>query len=68
MRAISALFYFITVSGILKGHDAVTNLVLDETEEYLRDPEDPYKLLNQTRPLGLVVARGTAVCLCTVEL
>ncbi|CBZ51613.1 putative u6 snRNA-associated Sm-like protein [Neospora caninum Liverpool] len=51
------------ITGVLKGHDAVSNLVLDETEEFLRDPEDPYKLLDQTRTLGLIVARGTAVVL-----
>eukprot|EP00921_Rhytidocystis_pertsovi_P023415 GHVQ01037459.1.p1 GENE.GHVQ01037459.1~~GHVQ01037459.1.p1 ORF type:complete len:108 (+),score=13.52 GHVQ01037459.1:328-651(+) len=51
------------VSGLLKGHDSVANLVLDDTEEYLRDREDPYKLLQDSRPLGLVVARGTAVML-----
>eukprot|EP00922_Rhytidocystis_sp_ex-Travisia-forbesii_P042206 GHVS01063079.1.p1 GENE.GHVS01063079.1~~GHVS01063079.1.p1 ORF type:complete len:104 (+),score=9.68 GHVS01063079.1:90-401(+) len=51
------------VSGLLKGHDSVANLVLDDTEEYLRDPDDPYKLLEETRLLGLVVARGTAVML-----
>ena len=27
------------------------------------DPEDPYKLLDETRDLGLVVCRGTAVVL-----
>ncbi|CEM09159.1 unnamed protein product [Vitrella brassicaformis CCMP3155] len=51
------------VTGILKGHDQVCNLVLDDTEEYRRDPDDPFKLLNETRQLGLVVARGTAVML-----
>jgi len=56
------------VKGRLKGHDAVANLVLDDTQEYLRDPDDPYKLLDETRSLGLVVARGTSVMLiCPVE-
>mmetsp|Transcript_81373 Transcript_81373/g.141207 ORF Transcript_81373/g.141207 Transcript_81373/m.141207 type:complete len:100 (-) Transcript_81373:181-480(-) len=56
------------VKGILKGHDAVANLVLDEVQEYLRDPEDPYKVIDETRNLGLVVARGTAVMLiCPVD-
>jgi U6 snRNA-associated Sm-like protein LSm7 len=31
-------------SGILKGFDPLLNLVLDNTIEYLRDPDDPYKL------------------------
>ncbi|GAB1605802.1 U6 snRNA-associated Sm-like protein LSm7 [Argonauta hians] len=49
------------VSGILKGHDPLLNLVLDGTIEYLRDPDDPYKLTEDTRTLGLVVCRGTSV-------
>ena len=48
-------------SGILKGFDPLLNLVLDQTIEYLRDPDDPYKLTEDTRQLGLVVCRGTAV-------
>ncbi|XP_065200170.1 U6 snRNA-associated Sm-like protein LSm7 [Planococcus citri] len=51
------------VSGILKGYDPLVNLVLDNTTEYLRDPEDLFKLSNDTRQLGLVVCRGTAVIL-----
>ena len=35
---------------------------------YSRDPDDPYKLTEDTRPLGLVVCRGTAVVLiCPVD-
>lgn len=30
---------------------------------FLLDPEDPYKLTNEKRYLGLVVCRGTAVML-----
>merc|ERR1711881_243402 len=56
------------VKGILKGHDTVANLVLDDVQEYLRDPEDPYKVIDETRSLGLVVARGTSVMLiCPVD-
>uniref|UniRef100_A0A0G4FPJ0 Sm domain-containing protein n=1 Tax=Chromera velia CCMP2878 TaxID=1169474 RepID=A0A0G4FPJ0_9ALVE len=51
------------VKGTLKGSDQVVNLVLDDAEEYLRDPENPYKTLDETRKLGLVVARGTSVML-----
>lgn len=51
------------VTGVLKGHDKLLNLVLDDTKEYLKDPEDPYKLLDKTRPLGLTVCRGTTVML-----
>ena len=43
------------VVGILKGYDALLNLVLDETREYLKDPDDPYRLLDETRSLGLTV-------------
>lgn len=37
------------------------NLVLDDTIEFLRDPDDLLKITDETRNLGLVVARGTAV-------
>jgi len=50
-------------SGVLKGYDPLLNLVIDGTTEYLRDPDDPYKLTDDTRHLGLVVCRGTAVVL-----
>ncbi|KAL8442912.1 hypothetical protein Emag_006197 [Eimeria magna] len=51
------------VEGTLKGHDAVCNLVLDDTEEFMRDPEDTSRLLESTRSLGLIVARGSAIVL-----
>lgn len=51
------------VMGSLKGYDPLVNLVLDDAVEYLRDPEDPYRLTGQTRKLGLVVCRGSAVML-----
>ncbi|XP_033710756.1 U6 snRNA-associated Sm-like protein LSm7 isoform X2 [Tursiops truncatus] len=51
------------VSGILKGFDPLLNLVLDGTIEYMRDPDDQYKLTEDTRQLGLVVCRGTSVVL-----
>ncbi|RIA93000.1 hypothetical protein C1645_796679 [Glomus cerebriforme] len=50
------------VIGSLKGHDPLLNLVLDDTEEFLRDPDDN-RLLNDTRSLGLIVCRGPAVIL-----
>lgn len=31
------------------------------------DPEDPYRLTDETRPLGLLVCRGTAVMLVSPE-
>ena len=49
------------VVGVLKGYDALLNLVLDDTKEFLKDPDDPYKLLDETRSLGLTVSRGTSV-------
>ncbi|ODM95136.1 U6 snRNA-associated Sm-like protein LSm7 [Orchesella cincta] len=50
-------------SGVLKGYDPLLNLVLDDTIEYLRDPDDPMKLTDDRRSLGLVVCRGTSVML-----
>ncbi|XP_033116744.1 U6 snRNA-associated Sm-like protein LSm7 isoform X1 [Anneissia japonica] len=56
------------VSGLLKGYDPLLNLVLDDATEFLRDPDDPYKLTEDTRLLGLVVCRGTSVVLiCPAE-
>lgn len=51
------------VVGVLKGYDALLNLVLDDTKEFLKDPDDPYRLLDETRTLGLTVNRGTSVML-----
>ena len=42
---------------MLKGYDALLNLVLDDTKEFLKDPDDLYKLLDETRSLGLTVSR-----------
>uniref|UniRef100_A0A8C3IBD2 LSM7 homolog, U6 small nuclear RNA and mRNA degradation associated n=1 Tax=Chrysemys picta bellii TaxID=8478 RepID=A0A8C3IBD2_CHRPI len=52
-----------SASGVLKGFDPLLNLVLDGTIEYMRDPDDQYKLTEDTRQLGLVVCRGTSVVL-----
>mmetsp|Transcript_22392 Transcript_22392/g.74280 ORF Transcript_22392/g.74280 Transcript_22392/m.74280 type:complete len:105 (+) Transcript_22392:49-363(+) len=51
------------VVGVLKGYDALLNLVLDEAHEYLKDPTDAYRLLDETRPMGLMVCRGTSIML-----
>jgi U6 snRNA-associated Sm-like protein LSm7 len=51
------------VIGTLKGFDTLVNLVLDECQELLRDPEDPSKITSETRYLGLVVCRGSALML-----
>ena len=50
-----------TVEGVLKGYDQLLNLVLDEAIEYHRSAEDILTVTDETRPLGLVVCRGTAV-------
>merc|ERR1712200_388519 len=55
-------------SGVLKGFDPLLNIVLDDCIEHLRDPDDPFRLTDDTRTLGLVVCRGTAVVLiCPVD-
>ena len=54
-------------SGVLKGFDPLLNIVLDNTIEYLRDPDDPYKLTDDTRPLGLVVCRGPNVMMISPQ-
>ena len=54
------LFCFIVV-GVLKGYDQLTNLVLDNTVEMVRDTLDAYKLTDETRAIGLSVVRGTSV-------
>lgn len=51
------------LQGILRGYDDLVNLVLDDCNEYLRDPADPQSVTDQTRKLGLVVVRGTQVSL-----
>ncbi|TQW01099.1 LSM domain-containing protein [Cordyceps javanica] len=47
------------VVGTLKGYDALMNLVLDDVQETVRDEDGN----DSTRPLGLVVARGTLLVL-----
>ena len=47
----------------MKGFDKLDNLVLDDCHEYIRDPSDQYRVTDNTRPLGLVVCRGTQVSL-----
>ena len=55
------------LQGILRGYDDLVNLVLDECDEYLRDPEDPQRITDKTRKLGLVVVRGTQVSLVSPQ-
>ncbi|RKF62069.1 U6 snRNA-associated Sm-like protein LSm7 [Erysiphe neolycopersici] len=47
------------VVGVLKGYDALMNLVLDDVEESMHDEENK----TTTRSLGLVVVRGTLLVL-----
>eukprot|EP01060_Flectonema_neradi_P013827 TRINITY_DN20565_c0_g1_i1.p1 TRINITY_DN20565_c0_g1~~TRINITY_DN20565_c0_g1_i1.p1 ORF type:complete len:111 (+),score=27.92 TRINITY_DN20565_c0_g1_i1:76-408(+) len=62
------------VCGVLKGYDKDLNLVLDETREFLRDKMDPLKrrlspdpnspgmMVEETRYLGVIICKGTLVC------
>mmetsp|Transcript_21694 Transcript_21694/g.53807 ORF Transcript_21694/g.53807 Transcript_21694/m.53807 type:complete len:118 (-) Transcript_21694:357-710(-) len=51
------------LEGTLKGYDELVNLVLEDCEEYVRDPDDPEVVTDRKRKLGLVVVRGTQVSL-----
>mmetsp|Transcript_40340 Transcript_40340/g.49149 ORF Transcript_40340/g.49149 Transcript_40340/m.49149 type:complete len:130 (-) Transcript_40340:169-558(-) len=55
------------LTGILKGYDELVNLVLDDCEEFIRDPDDPNRVTERTRRLGLVVIRGPQVSLVSPE-
>ncbi|ODV86616.1 hypothetical protein CANARDRAFT_27044 [[Candida] arabinofermentans NRRL YB-2248] len=46
------------VTGTLKGFDQLMNLVLDDSDESIRDPSDNRVFTGETRKLGLVVVRG----------
>lgn len=54
-------------TGVLKGYDQLLNLVLDRTQEYLRDPNDSSRLTDETRSLGLIVCRGPAIIVVCPE-
>lgn len=50
------------IVGILKGYDQLMNLVLDETIEFMRSPDDSSVIQkDKTRSLGLVVIRGNVL-------
>ncbi|XP_059306706.1 sm-like protein LSM7 [Lycium ferocissimum] len=53
--------------GTLKGYDQLLNVVLDEAIEHLRDSDDPLKSTDETRRLGLIVCKGSAVMLVAPE-
>jgi U6 snRNA-associated Sm-like protein LSm7 len=55
------------LQGTLKGYDELVNLVLDDCQEFLRNPNDPEVVTDQTRTLGLVVVRGTQVSLVSPQ-
>jgi len=54
------------LKGTLRGYDDLVNLVLDECDEFIRDPNSG-KVTNKTRKLGLVVVRGTQVSLVSPQ-
>ncbi|EAL62681.1 LSM domain-containing protein [Dictyostelium discoideum AX4] len=56
------------VQGILKGYDQLVNITLDQTQEFIRDAEDPLITTDEKRFLGLVVCRGSSVMMvCPTE-
>ncbi|KAF2076885.1 hypothetical protein CYY_001787 [Polysphondylium violaceum] len=56
------------VQGILKGYDQLVNITLDQTQEFIRDPQDPLTVTDEKRFLGLVVCRGSSVMMvCPTE-
>ncbi|KAJ3362406.1 Sm-like protein lsm7 [Allomyces arbusculus] len=50
------------VTGVLKGYDQLTNIVLDDTVETIREITND-AIIEKTRQLGLVLARGTTIVL-----
>mmetsp|Transcript_12834 Transcript_12834/g.30480 ORF Transcript_12834/g.30480 Transcript_12834/m.30480 type:complete len:102 (-) Transcript_12834:177-482(-) len=55
------------LQGTLRGYDELVNLVLDDCDEFLRDPEDSERITDKSRRLGLVVVRGTQVSLVSPQ-
>mmetsp|Transcript_9806 Transcript_9806/g.13815 ORF Transcript_9806/g.13815 Transcript_9806/m.13815 type:complete len:126 (+) Transcript_9806:258-635(+) len=55
------------LQGTLRGYDDLVNLVLDDCDEFIRDPEDMQRVTDETRKLGLVVIRGTQVSLVSPQ-
>jgi U6 snRNA-associated Sm-like protein LSm7 len=55
------------VVGILRGFDPMVNIVIDDSVEFLRSDNDPYKASGKTRKLGRVVCRGNNVTMCAPE-
>mmetsp|Transcript_10164 Transcript_10164/g.14382 ORF Transcript_10164/g.14382 Transcript_10164/m.14382 type:complete len:133 (-) Transcript_10164:92-490(-) len=55
------------LQGTLRGYDDLVNLVLDDCDEFIRDPQDMQRVTDETRKLGLVVIRGTQVSLVSPQ-
>lgn len=50
------------ITGTLKGYDQLLNLVLDDVEEVVRNPETLVPVAPaQLRQLGLIIVRGTSL-------
>ena len=49
------------MTGTLRGHDPVPNLLLEDTIEWVRNATDPYVLTGESRRLGSAVLRGTSI-------
>lgn len=48
------------IIGVLKGFDQVSNLVMDDVEEIIKDSDDSTKVVSR-RNLGLAIIRGPNV-------
>ncbi|EGD75320.1 hypothetical protein PTSG_06970 [Salpingoeca rosetta] len=55
------------VVGVLQGYDPLSNLVLSDTIEFLRDPSDLSKITDKTRTLGLCVCRHVSIVMIAPE-
>jgi len=55
------------VTGVLKGFDQVSNLVLDDVWESIKDKNDNTKEISK-RELGLIIVRGPNVCYIILNL
>ena len=49
------------MTGILKAHDPLPNLVLDDCVEYLRNPDDLTVLTDKTRHFDRIFLKGTSI-------
>ena len=49
------------MSGVLKGYDQLSNVVLADAVEYVRDRANDLKVTKESRNLGQLVVRGIAI-------